>query len=162
MRLRGTTHGWLVLPQPAVVCPCNVEVLSPPAFAPYNLRLAVPAAAHRHSRSMAQQRGAGGGSSLFPTAQERHLAELPLAELIAAEEEACAAEQEERDREEREREEPRRGRRGGDAGGGVGAAGGAGARTQGVYVDRAVIIPPPSPPGQMAGHRPAPAAATGA
>ncbi|KAG2441760.1 hypothetical protein HXX76_003373 [Chlamydomonas incerta] len=114
----------------------------------------------RHSRSAMPQRGAGGGS-LFPSAEERQLAGLPLAELLAAEERACAAEQEERDREEREREQQRRARRGGDAGGGQGAAGGAGARP-GVYLDRAVIIPPPSPPGQMAGHRPAPAAAPGA
>ncbi|KAG2451795.1 hypothetical protein HYH02_003571 [Chlamydomonas schloesseri] len=125
----------------------------------------------RHSRSMVQQRG-GGGQSLFPSAQERQLAELPLAELIAAEERACAAEQEERERAERGRvgERERQGGRGGDAGG-AGKAGGGGsgaavvassARPSVSYVDRAVIIPPPSPPGQMAGHRAPPPVAPAA
>ncbi|GLC39382.1 hypothetical protein PLESTM_000890700 [Pleodorina starrii] len=105
----------------------------------------------------------------------RLLAEMPLAEFLAEEERACRQQQqqEQEGQQEGQQLDPQQGgkqegpqegqqrqqgkKQGQDQGQDQGQAQGQKEHGQGrgyVYVDRAVVLPAPSPPGQMAGHRP--------
>lgn len=135
--------------------PLNAVVLPSPPYPP----------ACRHSRSyLLQQRASS------PT--DAQLAEMSLAELIAHEERACAGEQQHQqqqgDQQQQQQQGPgdslqggahavgaseKKGAMGAEGRGGGAAGAGGGAGHGHGYVDRAVLLRGPSPPGQMAGHR---------